>query len=174
MRLHFIDTDTAVVESVRKAFRDVPEVDVKQGDLLAVAENTIVSPANSYGFMDGGIDRAYLSFFGPSIQTRVQDAISKRAEGYLPVGASSIVETGHPKIPYLVLAPTMTAPEYVTAENAYRALRAVLRVAGNHPIVGRAIYCPGLGTGVGGVEPDNAAEQMALAYSDWRTSQAQV
>ena len=144
---------------------------VCEGELLAVAENTIVSPANSYGFLDGGIDRAYLSFFGASIQDRVHAAVNRRPEGYLPIGASEIVETGHPRIPYLLLAPTMTGPEFVTADNAYRAMRAVLRLAANHAAAGKCVYCPGLGTGVGGIDPANAAEQMALAYSDWKASQ---
>ncbi len=56
MRLYLVDADEAVAFALRKAFHSVPEVVVSQADLLRVAQNTVVSPANSYGFMDGGVD----------------------------------------------------------------------------------------------------------------------
>jgi O-acetyl-ADP-ribose deacetylase (regulator of RNase III) len=170
MRLCFVDADPAVVEAIREAFCNVPEVSVALGDLLAAAENTVVSPANSQGFMDGGIDLAYLSYFGPTIQSQVLEAINRRPEEFLPIGASVVVHTGHRRIPYLILAPTMTGPEFITADNSYRAMRAVLRIAGDDSVVGRSVYCPGLGTGVGSVDPRIAAEQMAEAYRDWQAS----
>jgi O-acetyl-ADP-ribose deacetylase (regulator of RNase III) len=168
MRLHLIDTDAGVVAALRDAFRSFPEVEIALGNILTVARNTVVSPANSYGFMDCGIDRAYLDFFGPAIQARVQEALAQRPEGYLPVGASLVIRTGHVRIPYLVLAPTMLAPEAVTRDNCYRAMRAVLRVANFHPEIGRVLFSPGLGTGVGMVHPGEAAEEMAQAYKDWK------
>ena len=45
--------------------------------------------------MDGGIDFAYLDFFGLQIQSAVQDAITWRPNGMLPVGSCEIVRTGH-------------------------------------------------------------------------------
>lgn len=51
-----------------------PEVDVQQADLIAVAKNAVVSPANGYGFMDGGIDAAYVRLFGGGIKAKVQEA----------------------------------------------------------------------------------------------------
>jgi O-acetyl-ADP-ribose deacetylase (regulator of RNase III) len=168
VRLHLVDLDPALVAAWAEAFRPFPEVTDRRADLVAVAENAVVSPANGYGFMDGGIDRTYLDFFGGDLQVRVQNVIARRPEGYLPVGASLVVRTGHARIPYLVLAPTMVLPEAVDASHSCRALRAVLRLAGRDPEVGRAVFCPGLGTGVGGVDPGTAAVQMARAYGDWR------
>jgi O-acetyl-ADP-ribose deacetylase (regulator of RNase III) len=168
LQLHFVDSDLDVVEALRCAFLAAPEIEVCAGDILTVASNTVVSPANSQGYMDGGIDRAYLGFFGAEIQVRVQEAIARRLAGYLPVGSSLVVSTGHPRIPYLLLAPTMCGPEYVPAEHSYRAMRAVLRIASSNGQVGEAVYCPGLGTGVGGIDPGIAAKQMARAYLQWR------
>lgn len=37
----------------RRAFAGVDDVACEDGDILAVARNALVSPANSYGFMDG-------------------------------------------------------------------------------------------------------------------------
>jgi O-acetyl-ADP-ribose deacetylase (regulator of RNase III) len=169
MGLHLVDANAEVAEALRDAFRAFAEVEVAHGDLLAVAHNAIVSPANGYGFLDGGVDRAYLDFFGPGIQARVHEAIAARPEGHLPVGASLVVRTGHTRIPYLLLAPTMLAPEPVVADHCYRALRAVLRLASAHAEVERLLFCPGLGTGVGRVAPGEAAEAMAQAYGDCKS-----
>jgi O-acetyl-ADP-ribose deacetylase (regulator of RNase III) len=167
MHLQLVDLDTDLVAAWAEAFRPFPEVTVRQADLLAVAENAVVSPANGFGFMDGGIDRAYTDFFGGQIEVRVREAIARRPEGHLPVGASLVVRTGHPRIPYLIVAPTMLMPEAVSEEHCYRAMRAVLRLVGQFPEVGRAVFCPGLGTGVGMVPPRSAAREMARAYGDW-------
>jgi hypothetical protein len=61
--LYFVDTAGDLVDELRRVFAGVDEVVCLDGDILAVARNTIVSPANSYGFMDGGIDAAYS--YGP-------------------------------------------------------------------------------------------------------------
>ncbi len=50
MKLTLVDSDHRVAEALNGAFRLWPEVMVLHGDLLAVAENTVVSPANSLGF----------------------------------------------------------------------------------------------------------------------------
>jgi O-acetyl-ADP-ribose deacetylase (regulator of RNase III) len=165
--LRFVDSDARVADALRKAFAPHAEVGVAHGDLLAAAEHAVVSPANSYGFMDGGIDRAFDAFFGPRLERDVRDAIQRRPEGFLPVGASLIVPTTHPRIRYVVVAPTMLMPEHVEAQNAYRAMRAVLRLARAEPIKGQPLYGSGLTTGVGGVSPAAAAEAMREAYADW-------
>ena len=165
--LHFVDTSGDLVQELRRVFHGVGDVVCSDGDILAVARNAIVSPANSYGFMDGGIDAAYSAFFGPRLQNAVQEAISRRPEGHLPVGASLAVRTGHERIPFVIVAPTMLTPEEVPADNCYRAMRAVLRLMRDEPEVGREVFCPGLATGVGRVPPAEAAEKMFRAYDDW-------
>ena len=172
MRLHLVDIRGELVNAWVEAFEPFPEVTIRQGDLLAIAEHCVVSPANSYGFMDGGIDAAYRAYFGAQIERTVQDAIARRPEGHLPVGASLVVATGHTRVPYLIVAPTMTVPEQVESSHCYRAMRAVLRIAGADAEVGREIFCPGLGTGVGMVSPEAAAAMMAEAYRDWKNSLA--
>ena len=167
LQLHLIDSNSDVASALRSAFAGFPEVEVHHGELLASAEQCVVSPANSFGFMDGGFDRALYSFFGPAIQTRLQDAINRRPEGFLPVGASLVVRTGHGKVPFLLVAPTVMLPESAEPSNAYRAMRAVLRIARAEAASFTHIYCPGLATGIGGVAPLEAAEQMARAYADF-------
>jgi O-acetyl-ADP-ribose deacetylase (regulator of RNase III) len=168
VQLNLVDLDPVLVAAWGEAFRPFPEVTVRQADILAVAENAVVSPANCSGFMDGGIDRAYLACFGQQLQLRVQDAIARRPEGHLPVGASLVVRTGHSRIPYLVVAPTMLLPEAVGEDHCFRAMRAVLRLAGRYPEVSKNVFCPGMGTGVGMVPPELAAREMARAYGHWK------
>jgi O-acetyl-ADP-ribose deacetylase (regulator of RNase III) len=98
----------------------------------------------------------------------VREAVTRRPEGHLPVGASLVVHTGDTRVPFLIVAPTMSVPEEVMSNNCYRAMRAVLRVATGE--VGRDVYCPGLATGVGMVPPENAAAMMSQAYGDWKRS----
>ena len=171
MKLHLVDTNTQLVRCWGKAFSQHREVEIIGGDILDMAHTAIVSPANSFGFMDGGIDLAYSNYFGPNVQEGVFWAISTRPEGFLPVGASLMVRTEHPKIPYLIVAPTMKLPGPVPSQNCYHAMVAVLRIASRHEAILKHVYCPGLATGIGEVRPEAAAEEMATAYSDWQARQ---
>jgi O-acetyl-ADP-ribose deacetylase (regulator of RNase III) len=166
MKLTLVDANPSVADALRGAFRASHEVTVLHGDLLACAENTVVSPANSLGFMDGGIDAAYSAAL-PDVERKVQDAIARRPEGHLPIGAAVIVAVEHQRIEYVIATATMSMPEQVDSRNAYRAMRAMLRLAGAHADRVRSVYCPGLCTGVGMVPHLEAARAMAQAYADW-------
>lgn len=167
MDLHLVDINPSLVAEWRRCFEQFPEVTIHHAEIFSVAEHCIVSPANSHGFMDGGIDLAYRNFFGERIERTVQDAIQRRPEGILPVGASLAVPTGHEHIPYMIVAPTMEMPEAVPAHHCSRAMTAIFRTLDNHPEISGSVYCPGLATLTGRVEPDIAAEHMAKAYSEW-------
>lgn len=94
MELWLVDQNTELVNAWKQVFSDLPNVFVQHGDILSIAENAIVSPANSLGMMDGGIDLAYLNRFGLGMQRRLFDAIAKQPDHILPVGAAVLVETG--------------------------------------------------------------------------------
>jgi O-acetyl-ADP-ribose deacetylase (regulator of RNase III) len=170
MRLHLVDSNAHLVNAWSEAFGEFPEVDVRHGDILAVAEHCVVSPARSYGFMDGGIDDSYRVFFGARIERTIQEAVARRTEGNLPVGASIVIRTGHERVPFMIVAPTMTVPEQVDRRHCYRAMRAVLRIAGTNADVGRDVYCPGLAAGIGTVPPEDSAAMMAEAYRDYKNA----
>lgn len=169
MNLYLVDINYDLVEAWEKEFSDVEGVTILHEDILNVAENTIVSPANSYGFMDGGIDRLYTDFFGLQPQTRLQEAIKYRKEGYLPIGASILVTTGHDKIPYMIAAPTMLTPGIIPASNCFFAMSAVLQAAARNSNIITDVYCPGLGTLTGRVDVSIAAQEMANAYKKWKS-----
>ena len=170
---------TAVERGLAEAWRrfcgDLPNVRVVEDSILDVECDAVVSPANSYGFMDGGIDATYMDHFGAQIQTTVREAIWDRHSGELLVGDADIVATGHAQIPYLIAAPTMRVPMRLgDTVNPYLAARAVFRLLAR-PLLPdgtptaeaiRTVVFPGLGTGVGGVGPNTCAVQFKTAYED--------
>jgi hypothetical protein len=62
MKLYLVDRSPDLITAWQELFAGLNNVFICEGDILSIAEDTIVSPANSYGFMDGGIDRSYLDF----------------------------------------------------------------------------------------------------------------
>lgn len=169
---HFNDLDN--VEIVNHHFEELPDFDC------------LVSPANSFGLMDGGIDAAIIRFFGESLMKNVQQRILDEYLGEQPVGTSIIVETNHPKHPFLAHTPTMRVPMSIArTDYVYIAMWAMLLAVRRHNQRTErrinTIACPGLGTGVGQMPLPEAARQMALAYQhflnppkhlDWRVADA--
>jgi O-acetyl-ADP-ribose deacetylase (regulator of RNase III) len=174
---------TAVEDSLAEAWRrfcgDLEFVRIHRGSILDIPCDAIVSPANSFGFMDGGIDAVYMRHFGHGIQERVQSMIRERHHGELLVGSADVVDTEHPSVPYLIVAPTMRVPMTLAdSVNPYLAARAVFRLVrhGRFPFATshaepirdriRTIALPGLGTGVGHVGPNICARQVRQAIDD--------
>ena len=139
------------------------------GDIFAEAADAIVSPANSFGFMDGGIDLAYSLRFGWGLEARLQALLRSEHDGELPVGQAVIVETGDARFPLMISAPTMRVPMDVSETvNAFLAFRAVIRTVriynrtAQRPI--ESIVSPGLGTAIGRLHPMACARRMYHAY----------
>ncbi|WFU55824.1 macro domain-containing protein [Bradyrhizobium pachyrhizi] len=169
LTVHLRDINADVVKAWELAFADAADVHVSRGDIFEAEADAVVSPANSFGFMDGGIDLLYSKFFGWTLQTDLQAVIAKQHHGELPVGQAAIVATGHDFIPLLVSAPTMRVPSDISATvNVYLAFRAALIAVLAHNALAktpiRTLLAPGLGTGIGAVAPAAAAHQMRAAY----------
>jgi len=158
-------------------FESQPDVRIHEGDILTWQADAILSPANSFGFMDGGIDLLYSHFFGWDVQDRLQEALRTEHAGELPVGNAVVVPTDHSTIPYLVSAPTMRVPgDIADTVNVYLAFRAALLAVKQSKVI-RSLLSPALGTGVGGMPIERAARQMYAAYAEvilgdiqWRSS----
>jgi O-acetyl-ADP-ribose deacetylase (regulator of RNase III) len=171
-KLWLIDRSPALVTEWKTSFAVFSEVAVLAGDYFQQPADAIVSPANSFGIMDGGLDLAIRDQLGYSIQGKIQDVITDKYHGELPIGSAEIVETGDPRWKYMVAAPTMRVPESVAFTiNAYLAFRAVLVAVENFNrrlgsrVIGSLVCC-GLGTGVGGMSASKCARQMRLAYQN--------
>jgi O-acetyl-ADP-ribose deacetylase (regulator of RNase III) len=165
-----IDRSPALIEEWKKAFSAFREVEPIGGDYFQKPAAAIVSPANSFGIMDGGLDLAIRDRLGYSVQGKIQEVIAERYHGELPVSCAEIVKIDHEHWKYIIAAPTMRVPESVAHTiNGYLAFRAILlavenfnRRAGMLEI--DSLVCCGLGTGVGGIPPARCAGQMQLAY----------
>jgi O-acetyl-ADP-ribose deacetylase (regulator of RNase III) len=171
--------DRALGDAWERFCGDLDGVAVHRGSILDLDVDAVVSPANGFGFMDGGIDLLYSRAFGWNVQERLQRAIRERHHGELLVGAAEIVETGHPRISYVIAAPTMRVPMILRdSVNPYLAARAALLLVrhgrfaegalAGEPIA-RAVETvafPGLGTGVGRVGPATCARQVRAAIEE--------
>ncbi len=166
---HLRDKQEKMVEAWEKAFDGLENVKISQGEIMEVKADAIISPANSFGFMDGGIDLVYSKFFGYQIQEELQSLIIREHNGELPIGQAVIIPTNNDFIPYLISAPTMRLPMNVSDSiNAYLAFRASIiavkkfNEANSNSI--NSVVCPGLCTATGNMPYTRAARQMAIAY----------
>lgn len=180
--IHLRDLGKPLVEAWAREFAEVASVTTSCGDIFStkpghlgagepvdVEADAVVSPANSFGFMDGGIDAVYTYQFGEGVQQRLQARIAAEHGGELPVGMAVIVPTMHPGIPWCISAPTMRVPgDVADTANAYLAFRAALRAVLAHNASGaapiRRVLCPGLGTAIGQMPVARCARQMRIAW----------
>jgi O-acetyl-ADP-ribose deacetylase (regulator of RNase III) len=135
------------------------DISVSLGSVVGQPAGAVVSPANSFGFMDGGVDYAYSMFFGWELQAEVQRRIWHERFSELLVGQAIAVATKHPIIPMLIVAPTMRVPKAILdPADVMLATRAAVRIAKEFSI--DSIVFPGMGTGCGQVRFDVAALAM--------------
>jgi O-acetyl-ADP-ribose deacetylase (regulator of RNase III) len=176
MKVILADLQAQVIDAWQNAFEGYDNIELSHGSIFDVVCDAIVSPANSFGFMDGGIDMAISRHFGWHVQERVQEGIKARYHGELLVGSADIVATDDAKIPYVIAAPTMRVPMILepTSINVYLATRAVFLLinfgifpdgSAIHTAVQR-VAIPGMGTGVGRFPPTTCARQMKQAVDD--------
>jgi O-acetyl-ADP-ribose deacetylase (regulator of RNase III) len=174
-RIYLIDRSQLLVDRWKEQFSDCPAVEAVAGDYFHRPADALVSPANSFGIMDGGLDLAIRDQLGFSVERKIQEVIDEQYHGELPVGSAEIVETGDPRWRYMIAAPTMRIPEPIPFTiNAYLAFRAVLVAVENlNKALGRreidSLVCCGLGTGVGQISASKCAMQMRAAYQVMKT-----
>jgi O-acetyl-ADP-ribose deacetylase (regulator of RNase III) len=173
MKLILVDPKAALCEALRERFAGLPDVEIVQGYFEQLPEfDCMISAANSFGLMDGGVDLAITQFFGNPLMYHVQERILDEYLGEQPVGTSMIVETGHPKHPFVAHTPTMRVPMAIAhTDNVYKAMWAMLLAVRQHNQTAarriEIVACPGLGTHTGEVPFQQAAKQMALAYRNF-------
>ncbi len=176
MRIILTATDAALFDAWVRHCGDLPEVTFYRGSILDLTVDAVVSPANSFGFMDGGIDQVYRDFFGRKVEQDLQSRIKADHDGELLVGHAVLVHTYNTKIPFLIAAPTMRVPSPITGtSNAYLAARAAVskflpmeywRWVPRHDQSTWTLAFPGMGTGVGQLPPDICAKQVRAAILD--------
>ncbi len=169
MILRLVDKSGHLADAWRRCFAGLPDVEIIHGDICTVECDALVSPANSFGYMDGGLDYSLSLRFGWDVQERLQQLIRRLPVRELLVGQALLVPTEDARIPWLISAPTMRLPAPVEGTlNAYLAMKAILSItptAENFPPI-NSVAVPGLGTGVGRLDPTTAAVQMFAAYQE--------
>jgi O-acetyl-ADP-ribose deacetylase (regulator of RNase III) len=129
------------------------QVHLAKSDITDMAVDAVVSPANSLGIMGGGVAGALSRKGGPLIQ---REAMSLAP---IAVGAAVVTNAGHLWAKNIIHAPTMEEPgQKVVVESVRRAMRAALLAAAQRGF--QVIAVPGLGTGLGGADPAEAARAM--------------
>jgi O-acetyl-ADP-ribose deacetylase (regulator of RNase III) len=169
-----VDVNPAMISAWRETFEDNPEVHVRHGSMLDQQVDAWVTPTNSAGNMDGGLDGVIRGFLGDGIQKRVHAAIRDQYEGVMPVGYATCVLTMRDEPRRLISTPTMiTSSEDVSdTMNVALACAAAFQIIHQQnerePGSIRSIALPGLGANTGRVPVHICADLMWTAYDLFR------
>jgi len=135
---------------------------IKKGDLTNISCDAIVNPANSYGYMGGGVAGAIKRIGGIEIE---KQAVSKSP---IPVGDAIYTDAGSLPCKYVIHAPTMKKPAMrIDVGNVRLATKAALELGLKLNI--KTIAIPGMGTGVGRVPVDDAAKAISFIAKEYET-----
>jgi O-acetyl-ADP-ribose deacetylase (regulator of RNase III) len=168
------DRSPEMVQAWKQYFSDESGVQVVKQNIVTLAADALVVPANAFGFTDGGVDLAISKeVFDWRLQDTLRGLIDRDYGGELLVGQALVLPTSSARLRYVVVAPTMRVPADVSdTVNAYLAMRAILRTVEAHNRAARStpgdqirlLALPGLCTGTGKMAPNRAAYQMWTAY----------
>jgi len=129
------------------------EIVAVTGDITEQKVDAIVNPANSWLVMGGGVAGAIKRIGGKEIE---EEAV-KHAP--ISVGKAIATDAGKLRAKYVIHAPTMERPAMrIAIENVRLAVSAALKCADELKLKSAAF--PGMGTGVGGLALEEAAEAM--------------
>lgn len=168
------DVNPKIIAAWRATFEENPEVDIVHGSMLDQTVSAWVSPTNSAGRMDGGLDLVIKNFLGVQIEKKVQRAIKDAHHGAMPVGHAVCVPTEKLHPTYLLSTPTMVgSSEDISATMnvalaCAAAFQAVHMQNTREPGTIRSVAMPGLGAATGRVPAEICADLMWTAYDLFR------
>ncbi|MFF9286530.1 ADP-ribosyltransferase domain-containing protein [Streptomyces griseosporeus] len=171
LRVVLTDVNERVVEAWRAAFEDTPGIEIRKGSILDEDVDAWVTPTNSRGRMDGGVDAVIKRYLGSGIQVRVQRAIRDRFAGSMPVGSAVCVPSGATVPRYLISTPTMVRSSQNVSATLNVALacaaafQAVHRQNRKKPGSIRSVALVGLGAQTGQVPARVCANLMWTGYT---------
>jgi len=129
------------------------KISIVTGDITKLKVDAIVNPANSMLFMGGGVAGAIKRVGGKEIE----DEALKSAP--VPVGKAIATKAGKLEAKYVIHAPTMEKPAMLTTiDNVKLAMEGVLNCVERLGV--KSVAFPGIGTGVGGLNSEEAARVM--------------
>lgn len=178
LKITICDLNPEIADVLGRVFAKEDHIEILQGDILNLSADALLSPANSFGDMGGGLDKSIDDFFQGEAQQKVQELIQDKYFGEMPVGVAEVLTMNYRQFPYLIVAPTMRIPGNISKSiHAYLAMRAALIAILQHNQAQtdkiRHIALPCLCTGVGGMPYQESAEQMHTAMhqilsGNWR------
>lgn len=128
-------------------------IKIATGDIAKLKVDAIVNPANSSMFMGGGVAGAIKRAGGIEIEA---EALRKAP---VRVGEAIATKAGKLSAKFVIHTPTMTSPGMrIDEKNAQQAMHAALKRVQDLKV--SSVAFPGLGTGVGGLSMETAAEIM--------------
>lgn len=169
-----VDVNPKMVAAWKATFEENPEVEVVSGSMLAQAVDAWVSPTNSKGRMDGGLDAVVKKHLGDGIESQLQKEINVHHGGTLPVGFATCVPTGKPQPKFLISTPTMVASSQDISDSLNVALACAAAFQAVHvqnekePNSIQSIALPGLGANTGKVPVEICADLMWTGYDLFR------
>lgn len=168
--VRLLHPDKSACEAFRRRFEPLPNIDIHQARYDELPpHDCFVTAGNAYGLMTAGIDAAVVHRLGTPIMGTVQEHIMDVWFGEQPVGTAFVLPTGDTDRPYLCHAPTMRTPGSIrNCSHIYQATFAAFVAIHHHNMKEsrtiESVVLPAMGTGYGGVDFDEAARQMAVAY----------
>ena len=177
MKIYLLDINKNMTDAWEKLFHPLKDVEIINEDFATFMDNhpnieAVVSPANSFGLMDGGYDKAITDYFGEGLMKDVQETILRDWFGEQPVGTSITVPIYNKRIinnlgvechPILIHTPSMRTPEIIKDNRIiYQCMRTTLIEAKRQEI--KSIVIPAFGGLTGKVPCDEIAKMMFLAY----------
>lgn len=176
MKIYLIERDFEKFKYLKVYFKDLENVCLVNSDFETFIKNNfvqcVVSPANSFGLMDGGYDLALIEWYGEQLQERVQKYIIDNYCGEQPVGTSFIIETNRDN-QFLIHTPTMRIPSIIKDDLViYQCMRTTLMLAKENNI--ESILIPMFGCLTGGVSPQRVSKLMRLAYEQLQENPTKI
>jgi O-acetyl-ADP-ribose deacetylase len=141
----------------------IPKIEVRKGSITTLQADAIVNPANSFGYMGGGVAGAIKLVGGQEIE---DEAIQKAP---IQVGEAVLTAPGYLICKAVIHAPTMHEPaEKTDAHKVSCAIEAALSLADSEGF--RSLAIPGMGTGVGGLPQAESARIIVRAIKKMKFS----
>lgn len=78
IKIHLRDKNKNIVDAWKKHLYRYDNFEISCGNIFDVEADAIVSPANSFGIMSGGIDYYYKEFFGQNVEDDLKNEIERQ------------------------------------------------------------------------------------------------
>jgi len=176
MKIYLLDINKNMTDAWEKLFHPLKDVEIINEDFATFMDKhpnieAVVSPANSFGLMDGGYDKAITDYFGEGLMKDVQKSILLKWNGEQPVGTSMTIPIYNrtfttilgTRYCVLIHTPSMRTPEVIKDSRIiYQCMRTTLIEAKRQEI--KSIVIPAFGGLTGKVPCNEIAKMMLLAY----------